>query len=276
MDAPLHHLSLSRQGGLLRVHFSGQASNQEPGGAFVEELHQVLDGAEGDADLFAIHFSGTAQHFCAAMESGFLADSRNAPGRSTPTVARYLAFLHRLVRSPKWILSMVEGRAHSCAIGLIAASDFVLCGPSASFNLSEMLQGFLPASVVPFLMRRIGFHKTYLLAVTARTFLSAEALQLGLADEVSENLEQSLERILLRAARVVPKARSLGKFSPPIRGHRPGSHPPGSFGRIHEILLDPQNRENPGVEHPEGQEAARAFDSFPRVPANPSPNSSRP
>ena len=89
-------------------------------------------------------------------------------------------------------------------MGLVAAADVVIATPRSSFQLSEILFGLLPATVAPFLIRRIGFQDAYRMSLTAERVDAARAQSLRLVDEVTETPPDALRRLLIRVARVSP------------------------------------------------------------------------
>jgi methylglutaconyl-CoA hydratase len=62
--------------------------------------------------------------------------------------------------------------------------DFTLAVPDAKFGYTEVRIGFVPAIVSTFLLRQIGEKQARNLLLTGRIFDAAEALRLGLVNEV--------------------------------------------------------------------------------------------
>ena len=87
-------------------------------------------------------------------------------------------------------------------MGLVAASDLVFAHSNATFSLSEVLWGLLPAMVMPFLIRRVGYQNAYRLTLTASTINADEARAMYLADEVGEDIESRLQAMTRRLGRV--------------------------------------------------------------------------
>ena len=72
----------------------------------------------------------------------------------------------------------------------------------SQFGLSEALWGLLPAMVIPYLIRRIGFGKAYRMALTTLPVSAQEAYAMGLVDEISEMPADSIRRLWLRLRRI--------------------------------------------------------------------------
>jgi len=82
------------------------------------------------------------------------------------------------------------------------ASDLVLSSEQTQFSLPETLWGLLPACVMPFLIRRIGFQKAYYMTLTTQTIDANTALAMGLVDELTQDFSLSLQRLYLRLQRI--------------------------------------------------------------------------
>ncbi|MBM3625257.1 MAG: enoyl-CoA hydratase/isomerase family protein, partial [Alphaproteobacteria bacterium] len=77
-------------------------------------------------------------------------------------------------------------------VGLLACCDIVIAADDASFSLSEVRLGLLPAIVAPFLIRAIGLRQLRRYALTAERFCAAEAQMLGLVHRVTPKFELGL------------------------------------------------------------------------------------
>ncbi len=68
------------------------------------------------------------------------------------------------------IITCVQGAIYGGGLGLLAVSDFVIAEDSAKFCFSELKLGLIPATISPFIMRKIGYSAANAL------FLSASVL----------------------------------------------------------------------------------------------------
>jgi methylglutaconyl-CoA hydratase len=72
-----------------------------------------------------------------------------------------------MIRSPKFIVTGIQGRAAGGAVGLIAASDYSFAVRSASAKLSELAVGLGPFVVGPVIEKKIGLSAFSGMAVDA-------------------------------------------------------------------------------------------------------------
>jgi methylglutaconyl-CoA hydratase len=96
-------------------------------------------------------------------------------------LARLFLTLYEL---PMPTIAAVHGAAVGGGTGLATISDFTLATPAARFGYPEVKIGFVPALVSAFLALQIGDKLSRDLLLTGRLFDAAEALRLGLVNEV--------------------------------------------------------------------------------------------
>jgi polyketide biosynthesis enoyl-CoA hydratase PksH len=169
----------------------------------VEELEDALGRAEADPGVRVVTIEGREGVFSTGMDFRTAATSPAVTaGEIEQCVARYFGLLKRFTRSGKVIAAKVDGRVNAGGVGLVAACDFVIATERTSFSLSEALFGLLPANVVPFLMRRIGFQRAYVMTLTAQPLEARAALAAGLIDELSQTPDDGARRLLVRVDRV--------------------------------------------------------------------------
>jgi methylglutaconyl-CoA hydratase len=114
--------------------------------------------------------------------------------------AMALANMLRAIREcPKPVIGRVHGAVYGGAVGLVAACDFALAVAEATFALTEVKLGILPAVISPFLQEKMGPGNLRRFALTAERFDAAEARRIGLIAEVVETAAELDERIAFYA-----------------------------------------------------------------------------
>ena len=101
---------------------------------------------------------------------------------------------------PKPTIALVQGAAIGGGVGLVAACDIAIASSRASFCLSEVKLGIIPAVISPFVMAAIGPRAARRYFLTAERFSAEEALRLGLVHQITseEDLQTAGEQICLR------------------------------------------------------------------------------
>ena len=99
--------------------------------------------------------------------------------------ARQLAaMLQRIARLSKPTVARVHGPALGGGVGLAAACDICIAAQGASFALSEVRLGLIPAVISPYVIRAMGTRQALRYMQTAESIAADRALLLGLAHEV--------------------------------------------------------------------------------------------
>ena len=100
------------------------------------------------------------------------------------------------------VIAEVDGTVMAGGMGLVAASDLVFSTNRSTFNLSEALGGLLPAMVMPFLIRRVGFQSAYRLTLTTETINATEAKAIHLVDELGDDIQPRIQTMSRRLSRI--------------------------------------------------------------------------
>jgi polyketide biosynthesis enoyl-CoA hydratase PksH len=192
---------------VLRITMRGR-----PGNPITSELASALsdaiDAAEAGLDVATLVLASGSDAFCVGA---YLGDPTQPGWSIDPAPARDL--FKRLGRTSLTTIAVVDGAAIGGGVGLAAACDQVIAGPRASFRLTEVLLGLVPAQVLPIIARRVGPRRAHALAMTAAQVTPDEAVRLGLADYATDAPARELQRVLRGLRRIDPATlRSLKRY----------------------------------------------------------------
>jgi polyketide biosynthesis enoyl-CoA hydratase PksH len=166
------------------------------------DLNSLLDEYEHVAHISAIVLKGQAGIFCTGMDfQEVVAGASNSILKPSHN-ASYMDVIKRFSLYPKIIISALDGQVLAGGVGFVAASDMVFATKTTNFTLSEALWGLLPACVMPFLIRRVGFQKAYRMTFSAKRVDAEEALQIGLVDEIVVDLTAAVNKLLPYISRI--------------------------------------------------------------------------
>ena len=199
-----------RRGAALIVTLNVPADGNPLNEASMDGLDLALDQVCTDRSLRCLVLKGKDGVFCEGMdfaEAAGAEDTIDLRKRLTPL----WNLMVRMGTTPKPVIAMIDGRVSAGGLGLVAAADLAIATPRSSFLISELLFGLIPASIAPVLARRIGWQATWRLTLTARRFNAEEAARLGLLDEVAEDADDALRRVLMRLDRMPPAALAEAK-----------------------------------------------------------------
>lgn len=166
----------------------------------IEEFHEVL--AICEESITVIVLEGLSEYFCFGADFQEIhRETAAGKQREHSPELLYDLFL-KLATGPYITISHVKGKTNAGGMGFIAASDIVLADQTAQFSLSELLFGLLPACVLPFLIRRVGFQKAHYLTLTTMPISAQQASLWGLVDAYDEQSDSLLRKHLLRLRRL--------------------------------------------------------------------------
>ncbi len=163
----------------------------------IQELQQVCLQIEKDMTIRVAVLLANGVSFCAGgdlrwMESN-IDKSRDQRIKETGELAHMLAALNAL---SKPLIGMIQGPAYGGGIGMISVCDISIGVSTAKFALTEVKLGLTPATISPYVVKRIGEANARRNFFNSRVFSATEAKQMGLLSEVVEadQLEQAVEK----------------------------------------------------------------------------------
>lgn len=145
------------------------------------ELIDFFTHAANDPTIRMVVLKGKGKYFCAGGDLNWMLQGEAIPTHQQPGMI--LSKLFRTIYEfPKPVIAFVEGAAMGGALGLIAACDFVVAAENVSFCFSEVKLGLAPATISPFVVKRIGEFRSRQLMVSAKVFSASEAVSVGMAE----------------------------------------------------------------------------------------------
>ncbi len=156
----------------------------------ISRLQQILNDLNGDSNVRVIVLAAKGKSFSAGADLNWM---RKMAGYSTEenyTDALAMAeCFNTLATCRKPTIALVQGAAIGGGVGLVAACDIALAANTASFCLSEVKLGLIPAVISPYVNRAIGKRAAQKYYLTAERFSCDEAMRIGLVHAVVQPAE---------------------------------------------------------------------------------------
>jgi enoyl-CoA hydratase/carnithine racemase len=122
-------------------------------------------------------------------------------GEKRSYLASYFDFLLFLKEVPLPILALVKGKTLGGGMGLLAISDYVVADYHAEFALPELYLKVVPHAIYPFLLMRMSARQIRSALYSASTFDTSLALNYGVMDEVSDDIEGVGKKLEMKFSR---------------------------------------------------------------------------
>lgn len=171
--------------------------------AMIGALAATFSRLAADATVRHVVIAAVGDSFCAGGDLNWMRESAGFDFEDNVRDALRLAdMLHALASLPKPTIAQVHGPAYGGGVGLVAACDIALAGETASFTLSEVRLGLIPAVISPYVIAAIGPRAARRYMLTAETIGALEAARLGLVHQVlpAGVLEGEVRRLIASLA----------------------------------------------------------------------------
>ena len=157
--------------------------------AFNDEVIQQLKAAFEDVgqrdDVRAVVLAAVGPAFCAGADLNWM--RRMADYTRDENVAdagQLAAMLKAIYECPKPTMAAVQGDVFAGGMGLVAACDMAVSVDSATYCLSEVKLGLIPATISPYVIRAMGARAAHRYFLTAERFNAQEAHRIGFVHEL--------------------------------------------------------------------------------------------
>jgi 3-carboxymethyl-3-hydroxy-acyl-[acp] dehydratase len=200
-DRPYETLQVRSYNDVCFIQIDRPEANNTINDQLIEELGRVLDRCEDETRIVVLE--GSPEVFCFGADFKALQQELASSSRRTgPQPEPMYNLWSRLAAGPYVTIAHVRGQVNAGGIGFVAACDVVICDEQATFSLSELLFGLMPACVLPFLVRRIGYSKAHYMTLMTEPVSAKTAQDWGLVDDVAADSANLLRKKLLRLRRL--------------------------------------------------------------------------
>lgn len=175
----------------------------------IEDLTNACAFINESTVIRVVVLTGVGASFCAGgdlrwMESN-IDRTRAERVVETGKLAAMLAALNGL---NKPLIGRVQGPAYGGGVGMISVCDITIGVNTATFGLTEVKLGITPATISPYVVKRIGEANARRNFFNSRIFKAADAEKMGLLSEVVEGdeLDAAIEKEVKMILKCAPGA----------------------------------------------------------------------
>jgi methylglutaconyl-CoA hydratase len=157
----------------------------------------------------AVVLRGNGKSFCSVADLNYMKGIAGFGFEENVKDGQNLAKLFlSIYQCPVPVVAVVHGSAFGGANGLLAACDMVVAEENTKFAFSEVKLGIAPATIAPFVIKRIGEFGAKELMLTGKRFSAEEAKHWHLVNSVvpETGIEEKLQQILNELRTAAPHA----------------------------------------------------------------------
>ena len=151
----------------------------------IAELKTAFIEAGLAADVRCVVLAAEGPAFCAGADLNWMRRMADyTRDENLADAGQLAAMLRAIYECPKPTIARVQGDVFAGGVGLVAACDMAVSVDTATYCLSEVKLGLIPATISPYVIRAIGARASHRYFLTAERFSAAEAHRVGLIHEV--------------------------------------------------------------------------------------------
>jgi methylglutaconyl-CoA hydratase len=183
--------------------------------AVIQELKAAFETVGARDDVRAVVLAAEGPAFCAGADLNWM--RRMADYTRDENVAdagQLAAMLKAIYECPKPTMAAVQGDVFAGGMGLVAACDMAVSVDSATYCLSEVKLGLIPATISPYVIRAMGARAAHRYFLTAERFNAQEAHRIGFVHELvngPEALSAKVDELAQALCNASPAAVRAGK-----------------------------------------------------------------
>jgi methylglutaconyl-CoA hydratase len=189
-------LKVTWSGPLATVTMNRPDSHHALNADLIGELTRCFEEMSNDERVRVIVLGGEGRSFCAGADVGYMRETASFSYEENLDDARRLAMMYwTMDECPKPVVAKVHGAAMGGGAGLLAVADVVMADSEARFAFSEVRLGIAPATISPFVVRKIGVSHARALFLTGERFDAERAGEIGLVHRVvsREGLDSAVD-----------------------------------------------------------------------------------
>ncbi len=175
----------------------------------IAELTQAFTALGQDAQVRAIVLAAEGPAFCAGADLNWMRRMADYTREENLADAGCLAEMLRTIHSClKPTIARVQGDVFAGGMGLVAACDMAVSVDTATYCLSEVKLGLIPATISPYVIRAMGTRASQRYFLTAERFSAAEAHRIGFVHEVvsADQLDATVDGLAQALVAASPNA----------------------------------------------------------------------
>ncbi len=166
------------------------------------QLFDALDRSEKDSAVKVVVIRSSGRVFCSGADLSEAADGGMEEGTKA-----LVALQRRIVTHPRPVVTRLAGPVRAGGLGIVAASDVVLCSEDVTFAFTESRLALAPAVISLTVLPRLTSRAAAETFLTGRTFDASEAAVMGLVTRAvpADQLDDAVADVCAELLRAHPQ-----------------------------------------------------------------------
>ena len=153
----------------------------------IQQLKTAFESVGANSDVRAVVLAAEGPAFCAGADLNWMRRMADYTREENIADAGQLAaMLKAIYECPKPTIAAVQGDVFAGGMGLVAACDMAVSVRTATYCLSEVKLGLIPATISPYVIRAMGARAAHRYFLTAERFSAEEAHRIGFVHELAD------------------------------------------------------------------------------------------
>ncbi|MFW6019400.1 MAG: enoyl-CoA hydratase-related protein [Bacteroidales bacterium] len=194
-----NYIETQKQGFIANLYLARPEKRNAFHEQMIKELIDALTHFRKESEIKALVIRGKGPVFSAGADLDWMQAVRNYSFNENKLESKQLYRLFSMIYSfPVPVITLVHGASFGGANGIVAASDISLAETNTTFRFSEVQLGLLPATISPFVVRRIGEFYAREMFLTGLPFNADKAMRSGLVNYTGayDVIENQLKELL--------------------------------------------------------------------------------
>ncbi len=178
-------LTMTNQGAIRTITLSRPDVRNAFNDEVIAELKTAFIEAGQAVDVRCGVLAAEGPAFCAGADLNWMRRMADyTRDENLADAGQLAAMLRAIYECPKPTIARVQGDVFAGGVGLVAACDMAVSVDTATYCLSEVKLGLIPATISPYVIRAMGARASHRYFLTAERFSADEAHRVGLVHEV--------------------------------------------------------------------------------------------
>ena len=175
----------------------------------IQQLKAAFESVGANSDVRAVVLAAEGPAFCAGADLNWMRRMADyTRDENLADAGQLAAMLKAIYECPKPTIAAVQGDVFAGGMGLVAACDMAVSVRTATYCLSEVKLGLIPATISPYVIRAMGARAAHRYFLSAERFSAEEAHRIGFVHELvdADALEAKVNELALALVSASPAA----------------------------------------------------------------------